>query len=76
MTGVNLGRFDLIVGAMGPLFVGCAQPNSDIAAGQSDIVGQKCAFCTATNPGDYWAYHAICVQHVEDEAAYLKAIGR
>jgi hypothetical protein len=76
MTGVNLGRFALIVGAMGPLLLGCAQPNPDTVAGQSDIAGQKCAFCMATNPGDYWACHAICVQRVEDEAAYLKAIGR
>jgi len=30
----------------------------------------------ATNPGDYDACHAICVQRVEDEAAYLKEIGR
>ena len=30
----------------------------------------------ATNPGDYYACHAICVRRVEDEAAYLKEIGR
>jgi hypothetical protein len=30
----------------------------------------------ATNPGDYYACHAVCVQRIEDEAAYLKAIGR
>jgi hypothetical protein len=61
---------------MGSLLAGCAQPNPNTVAGQSDIAGQKCAVCMATNPGDYWACHAICVQRVEDEAAYLKAIGR
>jgi hypothetical protein len=72
----RLGRFALIVGAMAPLLAGCTQPNPNTIAGQSDIAGQKCALCMATNPGDYWACHAICVQRVEDEAAYLKAMGR
>ena len=76
MIEASLGRFVLIVGVMGWLLAGCAQPNSNTMAGQSDIAGQKCAFCMATNPGDYWACHAICVQRVDDEAAYLKAIGR
>jgi len=75
MTG-RLGRFALIVGAMAPLLPGCPQPNPNIMAGQSDIAGEKCAVCMATTPGDYWACHAICVQRVEDESAYLKAIGR
>jgi hypothetical protein len=63
---------------LGLLFAlaGCAQPNPNTMAGQSDIAGQKCAVCMATNPGDYWACHAICVQRVEDEDAYVKAIGR
>ena len=76
MTGVSLGRSALTVGAMGLLLVGCAQPNPDTAAGRSDTAGQQCALCIAENPGDYYACHAICVQRVDDEAAYLKAIGR
>ena len=75
MTG-RLRPLALIVGTVAPLLVGCAQPNPNTIAGQSDIAGQKCAVCMATNPGDYWACHAICVQRVEDESAYLKAIGR
>ena len=66
----------VIVVTTGALLAGCAQPNPNTMAGQSDIAGQKCAVCMATNPGDYWACHAICVQRVEDESAYLKAIGR
>jgi len=76
MTNGNLKRFARIAGAMGVLLAGCAQPNPDTAAGRSDIAGQKCGVCMATNPGDYWACHAICVQRVEDEDAYVKAIGR
>jgi hypothetical protein len=76
MTGANRGQFAFLVGIAGVLLVGCAQPNPSTAASRSDIAGQQCAVCMATNPGDYWACHAICVQRVEDEAAYLKAIGR
>jgi hypothetical protein len=72
----KLGRFAVIWGTIAPLLVGCAQPNPNTAAGRSDIAGQKCAVCMATNPGDYWACHAICVQRVEDEETYMKAIGR
>ena len=72
----RLARFALIIGATASLLGGCAQPNPNTLAGQSDIAGQKCAVCMATNPGDYWACHAICVQRVEDEDAYAKAIGR
>jgi hypothetical protein len=72
----RLMRFALLVAVTVPLLVGCAQPNPNTMAGQSDITGQKCAVCMATNPGDYWACHAICVQRVEDEDAYVKAIGR
>jgi hypothetical protein len=76
MTGASLGRFALIAGITGALLVGCAQPNPNTVAGRSDIAGQQCAVCMATNPGDYDACHAICVQRVEDETAYLKALGR
>jgi hypothetical protein len=76
MTGTNLGRFAFPAGLTGALLVGCAQPNPNTAAGRSDIAGQQCAVCMATNPGDYYACHAVCVQRVEDETAYLKAIGR
>jgi len=76
MTGVNLARLAFIAGITGALLVGCAQPNPNTPAGRSDIAGQQCAVCMATNPGDYYACHAICVQRVEDEAAYLKEIGR
>jgi hypothetical protein len=76
MTGVNLARLAFIAGITGALLVGCAQPNPNTAAGRSDIAGQQCAVCMATNPGDYYACHAICVQRVEDESAHLKEIGR
>ena len=69
-------RLVFIVGMMGALIAGCTQPNPNTAAGRSDIAGQQCALCIARNPGDYDACHAICVQRVEDESAYLKAIGR
>jgi len=69
-------RVVFIVGMLGALFSGCTQPNPNTAAGRSDIAGQQCALCVARNPGDYDACHAICVQRVEDESAYLKAIGR
>jgi hypothetical protein len=69
-------RVVFIVGLMGALIAGCTQPNPNTAAGRSDIAGQQCALCIARNPGDYDACHAICVQRVEDESAYLKAIGR
>jgi hypothetical protein len=70
------GRVVFIVGMMGALIAGCTQPNPNTAAGRSDIAGQQCALCVARNPGDYDACHAICVQRVEDESAYLRAIGR
>jgi hypothetical protein len=77
MTRASFGPFASIAGPIGvALLAGCAQPNPNTAAGRSDITGQQCAVCIATNPGDYDACHAICVQRVEDEAAYLKAIGR
>jgi hypothetical protein len=76
MTGKTLGQIAFTAGITGALLVGCAQPNPNTAAGRSDIAGQQCALCMATNPGDYYACHAVCVQRVEDEAAYLKAIGR
>ena len=69
-------RVVFIVGMMGALIAGCTQPNPNTAAGRSDIAGQQCALCVARNPGDYDACHAICVQRVEDESAYLRAIGR
>jgi hypothetical protein len=69
-------RVVFIVGVLGALFSGCTQPDPNTAAGRSDIAGQQCALCIARNPGDYDACHAICVQRVEDESAYLKAIGR
>jgi len=74
--GEGLGRSALIIGTMGALLAGCTQPNPNTAAGRSDIAGQQCAVCMATNPGDYWACHAVCVQRVEDEEGYLKALGR
>jgi hypothetical protein len=76
MTGTSFGQFAFIAGITSADLVGCAQPNPNTAAGRSDIAGQQCAVCMATNPGDYYACHAICVQRVEDEAAYLKEIGR
>jgi hypothetical protein len=76
MTGTNIGRFACIAGITGALLGGCAQPNPNTAAGRSDIAGQQCAVCMATNPGDYDACHAICVRRVDDESAYLKAIGQ
>ena len=76
MTENSFRRFALIAGAVAVFFTGCAQPNPGTAAGRSDIAGQQCTLCIAENPGDYDACHAICVRRVEDESAYLKAIGR
>ena len=76
MTRGSLERFAFDAGIIGALLVGCAQANPNTAAGRSDIAGQQCALCIAENPGDYDACHAICVRRVEDEAAYLKEIGR
>jgi hypothetical protein len=75
MTGAGFARLAFTAGLTSAL-LGCAQPNPNTAAGRSDIAGQQCAFCMATNPGDYDACHAICVRRVEDETAYLKAMGR
>jgi hypothetical protein len=76
MTSASLGQFVFIVGSIGALFAGCAQPNPDTAAGRSDMAGQQCTLCMVENPGNYDTCHAVCVQRVEDEAAYLKALGR
>jgi hypothetical protein len=76
MTGTTTSAFAFIIGTMGALLAGCAQPNPNTAAGRSDVAGQQCALCIARNPGDYDTCHAICVQRVEDEDAYVKAIGR
>ena len=70
------GRLALSMAAAGLLLAACTQPSANTAAGRSDIAGQQCALCMAKNPGDYWACHAICVQRVEDEESYLKAVGR
>jgi hypothetical protein len=51
MTEASLSGFALIVGAMGALLAGCVQPNSDTAAGRSEIVGQKDNLCIVQNPG-------------------------
>ena len=75
MTTASFARLGLIIAAAGGLLAGCSQPDPNTIAGQSDIAGQQCAVCMATNPGDYWACHAICVRRVNDEAAYLKATG-
>jgi hypothetical protein len=58
------------------LLAACATPNPDTAAGRSEVAGQKCTLCMVENPGDYDACHAICVQRVDDEAGYLRALGR
>jgi hypothetical protein len=76
MNEGNPRRFAIILGTVGALLAGCAQPNPNTAAGKSDIAGQQCTLCIVQNPGDYDACHAVCVQRVDDEAAYLKAIGR
>ena len=76
MSERNPSRVVFIVGVLGALFSACTQPDPNTAAGRSDIAGQQCALCIATNPGDYDACHAICVKRVEDESAYLKSIGR
>ena len=70
------GQLALPMAAAVLLLAACTQPSPNTAAGRSDIAGQQCALCMAKNPGDYWACHAICVQRVEDEESYLKAVGR
>lgn len=76
MAARNLVWFALIASSIGALVAGCTQPDPNTAAGRSTIAGEKCEVCIVENPGDYNACHAICVQRVEDEAAYQKAIGR
>lgn len=76
MIGGRIRRFAVISGSVLLLLDGCTQPNPNTPAGRSDIAGQQCTLCIVQNPGDYNACHAICVQRVEDEEAYLKAIGR
>ena len=71
----SLVHFALAAGTVAVL-TGCAQPNPGTAAGRSEIAGGQCTLCTAENPGNYDACHAICVRRVEDESAYLKEIGR
>jgi hypothetical protein len=76
MSPERLGLFAFVTATIGAFLVGCSQPNPNTPAGRSDVTGQQSAVCMATNPGDYYACHAICVRRVEDETAYLKAIGR
>lgn len=76
MIARSLGRYFVALGIAGVLVAGCTQPNPNTPAGRSDVAGQQCTLCIAENPGDYDACHAICVRRVEDESAYLKAIGR
>jgi hypothetical protein len=76
MSPGSLRRLGAIAATIGMLLAGCTQPNPGTAAGRSDIAGQQCTLCIAENPGDYDACHAMCVRRVEDEAAYLKALGR
>jgi hypothetical protein len=76
MIRARLGRFAFILGTIGAILAGCTQPNPDTAAGRSDAAGQQCTLCIVENPGNYDACHAVCVQRVGDEAAYLKALGR
>jgi type IV pilus biogenesis protein CpaD/CtpE len=76
MTGGSLPRLSAIAAVISMLLAACTHTNPGTAAGRSDIAGQQCTLCIAENPGDYDACHAICVQRVEDEAAYLRALGR
>jgi hypothetical protein len=69
MAEASLARFAFIVGAMGALLAGCAQPNPDTAAGRSEIAGQKCTLCivqgptTATSPGSVTTqYNAVFME--------------
>jgi hypothetical protein len=54
---------------------GCSAPNPSTPAGQAEIMGQKCTICIRENPGNDAPCYAICMQRVEDQAAYLKAYG-
>jgi len=72
----RFGPVVLVGATIGVLLTACSQPNPNTPAGRSDIAGQQCTLCIVQNPGDYNACHAICVQRVEDEGGYLKAIGR
>jgi hypothetical protein len=51
MTEASLARFAFVVGAMGALLAGGAQPNPDTAAGRSEIAGQKCTSALCRTPG-------------------------
>jgi hypothetical protein len=61
---------------LGISIAGCSNPNPDTAAGQAEIAGQKCTLCRAENPGDPAQCYAICMQRIEDQGTYLKALGR
>ena len=50
-------------------------PNPDTAAGRAEIAGQKCTLCRAEIPGDPAQCYAICMQRIEDQGTYLKALG-
>ena len=76
MIGARLGPFAFTVGIMGALIVGCTAPNPDTSAGTAEAAGQKCTVCIVENPGDPSPCYAICSQRVEDQAAYMKALGR
>jgi hypothetical protein len=61
--------------ALAAVLAGCSAPNPNTPAGQAEIAGQKCTICIRENPGDNAPCYAICMQRVEDQAAYLKAYG-
>jgi hypothetical protein len=61
--------------ALAAVLAGCSAPNPNTPAGQAEIAGQKCTICIRENPGDNAPCYAICMQRVDDQAAYLKAYG-
>jgi hypothetical protein len=61
--------------AITAVLAGCSAPNPNTPAGEAEIAGQQCAICIRENPGDDAPCHAICMQRVEDQGAYLKAYG-
>jgi hypothetical protein len=68
-------RLPLLCHLTAIVLAGCSTPNPNTPAGQAEIAGQKCTVCIVENPGDGAPCYAICMQRVEDQAAYMKAYG-
>jgi hypothetical protein len=55
---------------------GCSAPDPNTPEGRSEIADQKCTLCIVENPGDGSPCYAVCMQRLEDQAAYQRAYRR